>query len=166
MTERTLILDPERLQRVIHRMAWQIVERHLNDSEVYLVGISKSGYALAERLHAQLQGIYEGRLELVEISVNKREPAAGPTECRLQPSDFAGKNIVVIDDVLNTGATLMYAVHYFLPAALNRISTAVLIDRNFKQYPIKADIKGLSLSTSLQDRVEVDFSSPEAVYLV
>jgi len=68
--------------------------------------------------------------------------------------------------VLNTGATLMYAVHYFLQAPIKRLSTAVLIDRNFKQFPIKADIKGMSLSTSLHDRVEVDLDGTEAVYLV
>ena len=103
---------------------------------------------------------------MAEISVNKREPAAGPTECALTPSEFKGKNIVVIDDVLNTGETLIYAVNYFLQAPIKRLSTAVLIDRNFKQFPIKADIKGMSLSTSFHDRVEVDLEGTEAVYLV
>jgi pyrimidine operon attenuation protein / uracil phosphoribosyltransferase len=166
MTERTLILDPDRIQRMLERMAWQIVERHAHEEEVILVGISKSGFRLAERLHDRLQGIFSGRVTLAEISVNKREPAAGPTECALTPAQFQEQNIVVIDDVLNTGATLMYAVHYFLQAPIKRLSTAVLIDRNFKHFPIKADIKGMSLSTSLHDRVEVDLDGTEAVYLV
>ena len=166
MTERTLILDPERMQRVMQRMAWQIIERHLHQDEILLVGVSNSGYALAKRLHALLKIHFDGTVHLAEISINKRNPAEGPTVCALQPSDVKGKNVVIIDDVLNTGATLIYAVHYFLSAPLKQLSTVVLIDRNFKKFPIKAYIKGLSLSTSFQDRVEVDFTAPEAVYLI
>lgn len=166
MTERTLIHDPERIHRMLERMAWQILERHGSEESVILVGVSKSGFRLAQLLQARIQAISPSPIALAEISVNKRSPASGPTECSLRPSEFEGKNIVVIDDVLNTGATLIYAVHFFLQAPVKRLSTAVLIDRNFKKFPIKADIKGMSLSTSLQDRVEVDLDGNEAVYLV
>lgn len=71
MTERTLILDPDRIQRMLERMAWQIVERHANEDEVILVGISKSGFRLAERLHTRLLGVFSGQVTLAEISVNK-----------------------------------------------------------------------------------------------
>ena len=74
--------------------------------------------------------------------------------------------MVIVDDVLNSGATLIYAVKYFLAAETKNLSTAVLIDRNHKKYTVKADIKGLSLSTSYQDNVEVSFGDKAAVYLV
>jgi pyrimidine operon attenuation protein/uracil phosphoribosyltransferase len=74
--------------------------------------------------------------------------------------------VVVVDDVLNSGATLLYALSYFLTASMGRITTVVLVDRNHKRFPVKADIKGISLSTGLHERVEVDWSSPCATYLV
>ena len=118
------------------------------------------------KLLGQLNPIFEGSITLTEISINKRNPSKGPTSCELLPKDFEGKSIVIVDDVLNSGGTLMYAVNYFLQSPVERISTAVLIDRNHKKFPIKADIKGLSLSTSFHDKVEVDFKEPSAVYLV
>ena len=69
--------------------------------------------------------------------------------------DYQNKSLVVIDDVLNSGATLMYSVKYFLNTKIKSLKTAVLVDRNHKKYPIKADFKGLSLSTSIQSKVEV-----------
>ena len=166
MTDRTLILDPARLDRVINRMAWQILELNSKEKEFYLVGISKSGYKLAEKLLIYLNEIYDGKVILSEISINKKDPSNGTTKCKLSPQEFEGKSIVVVDDVLSSGGTLIYAVNYFLSGKIDRLSTAVLIDRNHKKYPIKADIKGVSLSTSYQDRVEVNFESPSAVYLV
>ena len=96
MTERTLILDPERIHRMLERMAWQILERHGSEESVILVGVSKSGFRLAQLLQARIQAISPSPIALAEISVNKRSPASGPTECSLRPSEFEGKNIVVI----------------------------------------------------------------------
>ena len=166
MKERTLILDPTKLERVIMRMAWQILELNSQEKNFYLVGISKSGFKLAHRLMKCLSKIYDGDVRLGEISINKKNPPKGPTKCDLDPEDFKGKSVVIVDDVLNSGATLIYAVKYFLVAETKSLSTAVLIDRNHKRFPVKADIKGLSLSTSYQDNVEVSFGDKAAVYLV
>ena len=166
MTDRTLILDPERLNRVIGRMAWQILELNSNEKEFHLVGISKSGYLLAKRLLIYLNEIYDGKVILTEISINKKDPSKGPTICKLSPQEFEGKSVIVVDDVLNSGGTLIYAIKYFLEVKIERLSTPILIDRNHKKYTIKADIKGVSLSTSYQDRIEVNFESPSAVYLI
>ena len=77
------------------------------------------------------------------------------------------RSVVIVDDVLNSGSTLMYAVKYFLDTKLKKLKTAVLVDRNHKKYPIKADYKGLSLSTSIQNHVEVSINDNEInAYLV
>ena len=74
--------------------------------------------------------------------------------------------MVVVYDVLNTGSTLMYAVKYLLEVPLAQLNTAVLVDRNHKKYPVKADFKGISLSTNLNEHIEVVFSGNEkGVYL-
>ena len=72
------------------------------------------------------------------------------------------KSLVLVDDVLNSGTTLMYAVKHFLEVPLKEFKTAVLVNRNHKKYPIKADFKGLSLSTSLQEHITVEFNNNES----
>ena len=75
----------------------------------------------------------------------------------LKNSEYKNKPIVLVDDVLNSGTTLMYGIKYFLDVPLKRFKTAVLVNRNHKKYPVKADFKGISLSTSIKEHVEVVF---------
>jgi pyrimidine operon attenuation protein/uracil phosphoribosyltransferase len=77
----------------------------------------------------------------------------------LDVKDYTNKSLVLIDDVLHTGTTLIYSVNHFLKVPLKQFKTAVLVNRNHKKYPVKADFKGISLSTSLQENVEVIFDS-------
>ena len=77
-------------------------------------------------------------------------------------SEYKNKPIVLVDDVLNSGTTLMYGVKFFLEVPLKRFKTAVLVNRNHKKYPVKADFKGLSLSTSLQEHIHVVFDENES----
>ena len=67
------------------------------------------------------------------------------------------KSLVLVDDVLNSGTTLIYGIKHFLDVPLKQFKTAVLVNRNHKKYPVKADYKGISLSTSIQEHVVVDF---------
>ena len=67
------------------------------------------------------------------------------------------KSIVLIDDVLNTGKTLIYCVKSLLDNELSSFKTVVLIDRNHKKFPIKVDYKGISISTSIADHIELVF---------
>ena len=164
MGERTLILDDARMARTVERMAWQILERHRDGERLVLAGIRNSGYALAARIAVHLKPHVVA--ELIEIEVNKRDPSLEDTRASVAASQLEGAHLVVVDDVLNSGATLLYAVAHFMTAPMGRITTAVLVDRNHKRYPVKADIKGLSLSTGLHERVEVDWSTPCATYLV
>ena len=78
-------------------------------------------------------------------------------------SAYKDKSLVLVDDVLNSGTTLMYAIKHFLDVPLKQFKTAVLVNRNHKKYPVKADFKGISLSTSLQEHVTVEFSKKEAI---
>jgi pyrimidine operon attenuation protein/uracil phosphoribosyltransferase len=63
--------------------------------------------------------------------------------------------VIVVDDVLNSGKTMMYALRPFLSADLKKLRTVVLVDRNHKRYPVSADFAGLSLATTLQEHVSV-----------
>lgn len=162
---RTQVMDAATIRRKIDRIAWEIYERHIEEKELFLVGIAENGFILAELIGEKLKGISDLKIVLARLEMNKREPHADKT-VNLNPEDYRGKSIVVVDDVLNSGSTLLYAVHHLLETEVRRCTTAVLVDRNHKRFPIKADVKGLSLSTSLQEHVEVDLSSGQiAAYL-
>ena len=93
-------------------------------------------------------------ITLCNIIIDKKNPR-NEIIVSLDSDNYENKSIIVVDDVLNSGSTLMYAVKYFLETKIKKLKTAVLVDRNHKKYPIKADFKGLSLSTSIQNHVEV-----------
>ena len=77
-----------------------------------------------------------------------------------------GKTFLV-DDVLSSGTTLIYGIKHFLEVPLKKFKTAVLVNRNHKKYPVKADFKGISLSTSVKEHIQVEFSNNRAIaYLV
>jgi pyrimidine operon attenuation protein/uracil phosphoribosyltransferase len=72
----------------------------------------------------------------------------------------------VVDDVLNSGKTLLYGVKKFMDIPLKKIATLVLVDRNHRSFPVNADYVGLSLATTLLQNIQVVLSAEErAVYL-
>lgn len=152
-----IILTHEEIQRKVTRIAWQIYETFVADDTIVIAGIAGNGYVFAEKLAAALHKIAPLKIELCRVVINKQQPS-DPVQTSLEPNDYSGKGIVLVDDVLHSGATLIYGVRHFLDVPLKKFKTAVLIDRNHKQFPIKADFKGISLSTSLQEHVEVVFS--------
>ena len=151
-----LILNNEQINHKIKRIAYQIYERNVDEDEIVLAGISKSGFELAKRLEAELKEISGLEILLCEVKINKKNPLDEITTS-LSPEAYKNKSLVLIDDVLNSGTTLIYGVRHFLDVPLKKFKTAVLVDRSHKKYPVKADFKGISLSTSLHEMVKVHF---------
>jgi len=89
--------------------------------------------------------------------MNKNNPT-DEVSCDCELESLKNQSIILVDDVLYSGTALIYGVGYFLQVPLKQFKTAVLVDRNHKKYPVKADFKGISLSTSLNENVVVDFS--------
>lgn len=166
--EKTLILNANQIARKIDRMAYQIYETNFEEKEMIIAGILNKGYIIAERLAHKLREISKAKITLVQITVNKEHPLQDEVKLSVNPKDFSGKVVIVIDDVLNSGKTLIYGLAPFLQVPVKRITTAVLVNRNHNRYPIKADIVGLSLATTLQEHILVELSGKgkEAVYLL
>ena len=101
-------------------------------------------------------------VELVQVKLDKKNPL-NAVDCSIELKTIENQSVVIVDDVLNTGSTLMYAVKYFLDVPLKRLRTAVLVNRNHKKYPIKGDYKGISLSTTLNEHIEVRFDGKTLV---
>ena len=158
------ILNAQQIQQKTKRIAFQILEDHLHENEIVIVGIKNSGFAFAEALVAQLKEISSLSIQLGSISINKRNPIEA-LQTSLSVEDYQDQSVVIVDDVLNSGATLIYAVRHFLSVPLKQLKTAVLVDRSHKKFPVKANYKGLSLSTSLQETVQVKFGKDANVSL-
>ena len=156
--DKSVILNQADIQRKIRRIAFQIYESNANESRVILAGIAQNGYFLAEALAKVLTEISDLDVQLCKVIIDKKDVYKA-IETSLKPEDYKNQSLVLIDDVLHTGTTLIYGVKHFLEVPLKQFKTVVLIDRNHKKYPIKADFKGLSLSTSYQNHVEVVLDS-------
>nr|WP_314290287.1 phosphoribosyltransferase family protein [uncultured Capnocytophaga sp.] len=152
----TQILNHVDISHKIRRIAYQIYETHLEEKEVILAGINGNGYVFAEKLQEALTAISPLNVRLCKLLLDKKNPLAG-IEATLDVADYTHKSVIVVDDVLNSGRTLIYGVKFFLEVPLKRLTTAVLVNRNHKHFPVKADFKGISLSTSLQEHVSVIF---------
>jgi pyrimidine operon attenuation protein/uracil phosphoribosyltransferase len=154
---RTLLLNDKQVMHRIDRLAYQIYEDNSAESEIILAGIMKSGFQLCEKISSSLKKISPLKVKIAEVHINKHSQSATDISISLEREQLSGKVVVLIDDVLNSGKTLMYALKPFLAADIKKIRTVVLIDRNHKRFPVSADFTGLSLSTTLHEHVSVEF---------
>ena len=161
-TENNIILNHEEIKNKIRRIAYQIYESNVDTEEIILAGIANNGYILAKKLKLVLQKISGKTVTLCKVVIDKKQPLA-PISTSLTPEEYANKSVILVDDVLNSGKTLIYGVKHFLEVPLEQFKTAVLVNRNHKKYPIKADYKGLSLSTSLSEHINVVLEGNEFV---
>tara|TARA_B100001142_G_C14200135_1_gene603442 strand:- start:322 stop:822 length:501 start_codon:yes stop_codon:yes gene_type:complete len=165
MIEKTKILDKKQLQQKINRLAWQIYERNYTEKEIVIVGIEKRGVELANRISDVVSSISNTKVVRATINLDKDNPYDAEIKCSLASSEIKEKVVLLVDDVLSSGKTLMYAASKFLSVPLRKLSTVVLVNRNHNRYSIKADYEGMSLSTTLQEHIHVVFGKEEGIYL-
>ena len=151
-----IILDKKQIAHKIKRMAYQVYETNVTEDEVVIAGITNNGYELAKKLKNVVEKISPIKVSLCEVNIDKKNPTT-PIKTSLSAEAYQNKSLVLVDDVLHSGTTLIYGVKHFLEVPLKQFKTAVLVDRNHKKYPVKADFKGISLSTSLHENVSVIF---------
>ena len=162
---KNIILNHQEIEHKIKRIAYQIYETFIDEDEIVIAGIANNGYQLAEKISVVLQSISTLKISLCEVTINKQNTFA-PITTSLSKEAYNNKGLILVDDVLNSGTTLVYGVRHFLDVPLKKFKTVVLIDRNHKKYPVKADFKGISLSTSSKEHVHVVFEdSNDHAYL-
>lgn len=161
-----IILSNIQIEQKIRRIAFQIYESNSNEEEIIIAGIADNGYSLAEKIAEILGKISPLQITLCKVSIDKKKPTA-PITTSISSDEYKNKALVLVDDVLNSGTTLIYGVKHFLEVPLKRFKTAVLVNRNHKKYPVKADFKGISLSTSIKEHVVVEFKKDQTIaYLI
>ncbi|MBG6062885.1 pyrimidine operon attenuation protein/uracil phosphoribosyltransferase [Flavobacterium sp. CG_9.1] len=153
---KNIILTNQEIEHKIKRIAYQIYETFVEEEEIVIAGIAANGFIFAKKIAQVLETISPIKVSLCEVQINKQNPDL-PIHTSLSKEQYANKGLILVDDVLNSGTTLIYAVRHFIDVPLKKFKTAVLVDRNHKKYPVKADFKGISLSTSLLEHVQVVF---------
>ena len=149
-----LVLDKNQIAQKINRIAYQILEDNLEEKEVILAGIWDRGYKLALRIKAVLEQIADFKVTLLRVDLEKlNSKLVAKTD--LPESEWTGKVIILVDDVLNSGKTLTYGLGVFLNTPHKKIRTVVLVNRSHKIFPIATDFVGLELSTILKEHVDV-----------
>jgi pyrimidine operon attenuation protein / uracil phosphoribosyltransferase len=164
---KSLILNSKQIEQKINRIAYEIYENNYDEKSIVIAGIARNGFLLAKRISDVLQNISQIKIQLIEIKLNKENPFENNIKLELSEKDLKNKVIILVDDVLNSGKTLMFGTKLFLNSPVKRLTTAVLVDRGHNRYPIKADVVGLSLSTTLQEHITVELNKKgkETVYL-
>jgi pyrimidine operon attenuation protein/uracil phosphoribosyltransferase len=154
----TEVLNHKQVGQKITRMAFEIYERNLLASGGMVVaGISGMGTILGHLLATELRRISPLQVEEVEVVLDKQAVTA--TEVKLSsPTALKGKTIILVDDVLNTGKTLVYALKPFLEHEVEKIEIAVLVNRSHGLFPVKPDYTGFELATTYNEHIRVDFS--------
>jgi pyrimidine operon attenuation protein/uracil phosphoribosyltransferase len=151
--ERNYILNQEISQRKMLRMAYEILENNYEENELILAGIRESGSVIARNIQKLLHEIKNISTELLMVTLDKKLPQ----DVVLSKSiSFENKVVILIDDVSNSGKTLLYALKPFLSSHPKKIQTLVLVERTHKAFPVKPDYVGLSVATTLQEHIYVE----------
>lgn len=163
------ILADRPIRQKIRRIAIEILERNYGEPEIILAGLNNNGYGFAQLLLHELRAVATSNtiLTLTRIRLNPANPVEYEPVVELPAEALRGKSIVIVDDVANTGRTIFYAVQPLLTVVPKKVEVAVLVDRQHKSFPIKADYVGLSLATTMKEDIDVRIRDvPEmAVYL-
>ncbi len=157
MVSKVSVLDNLQVEQKINRIAFELLETNFDEPVLFLVGITGQGLTLANKLKIILEKISDKKIELYSITLEKDSPLGKNIELNTTLNYFDGKPVVLIDDVLNSGRTLIYSAQHLLKSPLKKLQTVCLVDRWHRRFPIRADFVGLTLSTTMQEHIEVVF---------
>lgn len=163
---KTIVLDERQINQKLDRIAYEIVENNFDDKKLFLVGIIGNGFEIAKELAERLEKIGEQEITVVELTIHKKNPLDHEISTSVPMEMFDNNTIILIDDVINSGHTMQYALIKVLERPTKRVKTVALVDRKHRNFPIRCDYVGLTLSTTLQDRIEVELDGVKRAYLV
>ncbi|MBY0436218.1 MAG: phosphoribosyltransferase [Cyclobacteriaceae bacterium] len=163
--ERTLVLDDAQVRQKVRRMAYEVYENNFSEKSLVLAGIEGQGHGLAKLLEKELARISPLAVTVVKISLDKQAPQRSEIRLDVDQQELKKKAIILVDDVLNSGRTLAYAMRPFLSVEVKKIEVAVLVNRSHTHFPVQPNYTGYELSTTLNEHVEVVLEKKSAVYL-
>ncbi len=150
--KRTIILTHDQIQNKMQRMAWEIYENNHLAHQLILIGIAENGNHIAGGIGKILSKISKIKIETGRIDLDKTKGFDSEIEltCNVK---LKGETVIIVDDVMNSGKTMLAALREIIDQKPAKIQTAVMANRNHKAFPVKADIVGISLATTLQEHI-------------
>ena len=153
MNNKKYILSAEIADKKLRRMALQVAEQNYDAMQLVLIGIKAKGIFIARIISKYLKDVFKGEVMVLELSMDKKKPSEISLDKKM---DFNGKTILLIDDVANSGRTMLYALKPLLEQLPKKIQTLALVERTHKTFPIDVDYIGLSVSTTTDEHIYVE----------
>lgn len=160
-----IVLNQAQIIQKTERIAFEILENTFENPKIYIAGIEGNGYLFAERLVEQLNKHSDQEIRLFKIEVNKEKPVNETVNFSVPSDELIGATIILVDDVINSGRTMIYAVKALLENPLNILKVATLVNRTHRRFPVQADFVGVNISTTLQDNIIVELENEAVAYL-
>ncbi len=151
--EKKYILNRETAENKLRRMALEIAEHNISEPEIFLLGIKESGSVIARKISYYLQPVFKGSVQVYDIIIDKKNPVDVKADTL---PDISGKVVLLVDDVANSGRTMLYALRPLLDKYPKKIQTLALVERTYKSFPIGLDYIGLSISTAFNEHITVE----------
>ncbi len=158
--EKRYILTKEIAEKKLRRMAMEVVEKNMNENQLILIGIKDNGLVIAKKIAYFLSNIFPGEVQVIELTIDKKNPVNVSINTEL---DFNGKSILLIDDVANSGRTMLYAIKPLLNSFPKMVQTLALLERTYKSFPIELDYVGVSISTTFDEHIFVEVQGDDVV---
>ncbi len=154
------ILNAPVIEKKLSRLALEVIENNIDEEEIIFVGIADKGVVLAKHIKKIIEQTSDIKVRLLTLTLNKKDPG----EVALSETPvFDNKVIILIDDVSNSGKTLLYALKPFLDHHPKKIRTLVLVERSHAMFPIGANYKGIQLATTLQEHIFVEVEGDKII---
>ena len=157
--DRKVILTKKQIENSIKRLSYEIIERNIKINDICLIGLEKNGYLIAKRIEKIISENTSKKITTLKLSSND---GCFKLSKKIEKKQ---KVVILIDDVLKSGKTIIYAIKYLLDFKIEKLRTLVLIDRNHNDFPVGLDFTGLKLSTTLEEHINVKLGEKEAAYL-
>jgi len=148
------ILNKRQIEDKIKRISYEIYEENFDNESIIICGIENNGSIIAKKVIKELESICSIKIEFISIALNKKKPL-NTVKIKSKKNTIKDKSIILIDDVSNTGRTLIYVINELAKFEPKKINTAILVNRDHSLFPIKINFVGLSLSTSINNHIEV-----------
>lgn len=160
------LLNTLQIRQKIDRLAMEIMERNTEENELFIIGVNNNGLQLAKRLHQRIGELSSSPIHLWSVELNPANPMEKAASLDHDVNLLAGKAVLLVDDVANTGRTLFYALRPIQNILPSKLEVAVLVDRQHKAFPVQVTYVGLELSTTIGENVQVSFGTQESARLI
>jgi pyrimidine operon attenuation protein/uracil phosphoribosyltransferase len=150
-----LVLNQHQIDQKINRLSHQLLENTYGENQLFIGGIVGNGEIFARQIATIVQQNSKQKITVFSIDLHKDLPLEHTISCSIDPAELKGQTVILVDDVINSGTTMQYALMKILEQPVRSVKTVALVDRLHRRYPIKCDLVGMTLTTTLKERVEV-----------